>query len=49
VGELILTHISQRYGDTRKLLAEAQEVFPRVKVAEDLEVFEVRYLEDETP
>lgn len=46
VGELILTHISQRYGDNKKILAEAQEVFPRVQVAEDLEVFEVQLLEE---
>lgn len=41
VGQLLLTHISQRYGDAEELLAEAKEIFPRVAVASDLEVFSV--------
>lgn len=35
-GMLILTHISSRYPDAGVLLEEAQKVFPKVKVAEDL-------------
>ncbi len=42
VGELVMTHISQRYGDPQVLLAEAQEIFPRVRVASDLDVFEIK-------
>ena len=45
VGELVLTHISQRYGDPRELLSEAETVFPKVRVASDLDIFEVRHRE----
>lgn len=34
--QLLLTHFSQRYDDLGPLLAEAQEVFPDVVLAEDL-------------
>jgi ribonuclease Z len=36
VGELLLTHISGRY-QTREILAEATELFPRVRVAADFD------------
>jgi ribonuclease Z len=35
VKQLILTHISARYGDTNVLLEEAKKVFPETVVAED--------------
>ncbi len=41
VGELILTHISQRIQDEAVLLQEAKDIFPNTKIASDLEVFEV--------
>ena len=39
---LLLTHISQRYGDSQGLLDEAQAIFPQVKIASDLEVHIIR-------
>jgi ribonuclease Z len=42
VGELVLTHISQRYeGDLKGLLSEAKEGFSNVKISKDLDEFEV--------
>jgi ribonuclease Z len=41
VGQLYLTHISRRYNE-REVLAEASEVFPRVRVAKDFDTFQVR-------
>jgi len=35
VGELILTHFSQRYKDLKPLLAEAKKVFANTKLAKD--------------
>ncbi len=35
VKQLAITHISQRYTDTQKLLEEAQTIFPNTVVAED--------------
>lgn len=42
VHMLILTHISNRYDDLSILEAEAQEVFPRTIIAEDLMSLKVR-------
>lgn len=42
VQDLLLTHISQRYGDPEVLLQEALAIFPQVRIANDLEVFVVR-------
>lgn len=39
VGQLILTHISQRYGDVGFLLEEARAIFPDTLVASDLDIF----------
>jgi ribonuclease Z len=36
VKKLYLTHISQRYTEPEKLLAEAREIFPETHIAEDL-------------
>lgn len=41
VKQLILTHFSRRYRE-KDILAEAQAVFPHVKVARDLDVFEIK-------
>jgi ribonuclease Z len=41
VGALILTHLSRRYSP-REIVEEAQSVFPRVRLAEDLERYRVR-------
>ncbi len=41
VKHLILTHISRRYND-REVLAEAQAVFPRVRVARDFDIYRIR-------
>lgn len=38
-GQLILTHFSARYQNTRDLEREAREVFPNTHAAEDLKVF----------
>jgi len=40
---LLLTHISARYKEPEKLLAEAQEFFPQVSIAADGERYEVQY------
>ena len=40
VGQLILTHISRRYGQ-KQVLAEAQAVFPNTAVARDFDRFRV--------
>lgn len=42
VGRLILTHISARYKDPGKLLAEAKRYFPRVEMARDLASYELK-------
>ncbi len=39
--QLILTHLSRRYRD-KDVLAEAQQVFPEVKVAHDFDTFTVK-------
>jgi ribonuclease Z len=36
VGQLIITHLSPRYGDTSLLRAQAREIFPRTRIARDL-------------
>ncbi len=41
VGLLVLTHISARYGDTNEILNQARQIFPRVRVAEDLMKIEI--------
>ncbi len=41
VKQLILTHLSRRYGE-REVLAEAQSVFPKVRVARDFDVFQIK-------
>ena len=41
VGQLILTHLSRRYRE-KDVLAEAQTVFPNVRVARDFDVFSVK-------
>jgi ribonuclease Z len=40
-GMLILTHISSRYPDASVLLEEAEKVFSKTRVAEDLMEFEL--------
>jgi ribonuclease Z len=39
VGQLLLTHFSQRYGDSRRFRDEAGEVFGHVRAARDLDRF----------
>lgn len=41
VGQLILTHVSPRYPDTKGLLSQARKVFAKTKIAEDLLVVEL--------
>jgi ribonuclease Z len=41
VRQLILTHISRRYRE-KDVLAEAQAVFPEVRVARDFDVFQIK-------
>jgi len=41
VKHMILTHISRRYRE-RDVLAEAQAVFPHVRVARDFDVYQIR-------
>jgi len=41
VRQLILTHISRRYRE-KDVLAEAQTVFPEVRVARDFDVFQIK-------
>ena len=43
VGQLLLTHISARFKEPEKLLAEAQAIFPATLIAADGETHEVRY------
>jgi len=45
VRRLVLTHISGRYSDRGGFLGKAGEIFPEVRVAEDLMVVEVPYPE----
>ena len=39
VGQLILTHVSPKFGRRKPILAEAREVFDNVALAEDLDEF----------
>ena len=41
--DLILTHISPRYKDATPVLEEAQAVYPKARLAEDLATFEVPF------
>jgi ribonuclease Z len=41
VGLLILTHISARYSHTDKLLEQAKNIFPNVKIAKDFDKIDV--------
>lgn len=41
VGQLILTHLSRRYRE-KDILAEAQAVFPDVRVARDFDIFTIK-------
>jgi ribonuclease Z len=41
VRQLILTHISRRYRE-KDVLAEAQAIFPQVRVARDFDVFQIK-------
>ena len=41
VGQLILTHLSRRYRE-KDVLAEAQTVFPNVRVARDFDTFTIK-------
>ena len=43
VGQLLLTHISARFKEPEKLLAEAQAIFPATLIAADGDTHEVRY------
>lgn len=49
VGELLLTHISARFKEPEKLLAEAQAVFPNTMIASDGARHEVHYLDKVPP
>ncbi len=44
--ELILTHLSPRYGDVRPLLDEARAVFPATRIARDLFRAEIHHREE---
>jgi ribonuclease Z len=46
VRRLILTHLSTRYRDAKKLEKEASEIFPEVTVAEDFMSVEVKLRAD---
>lgn len=41
VGHLILTHISNRYDDREQVLREAETVFRNVRVADDMDLYEL--------
>jgi ribonuclease Z len=41
VKQLILTHLSRRYSE-REVLAEAQSIFPNVRVARDFDTFQIK-------
>jgi len=41
VKQLILTHLSRRYTE-REVLAEAQAIFPNVRIARDFDVFQLK-------
>ena len=41
VGQLILTHLSRRYRE-KDVLAEAQAIFPNVRVARDFDTFSIK-------
>jgi ribonuclease Z len=45
VGQLVLTHLSPRYEDPQSILADAEKVFPHVRVAEDFLEIDVSYPE----
>src|SRR3989454_549220 len=45
VGQLVLTHLSPRYEDPKSILADAEKVFPAVRVAEDFLEIDVPYPE----
>jgi ribonuclease Z len=42
VKKLVLTHVSARYPDARVLEEEAKRIFPKVEVAQDLKVYELK-------
>ncbi|MEX2161211.1 MAG: ribonuclease Z [Anaerolineales bacterium] len=41
VGQLLLTHVSRRYRES-DILAEAQAIFPKVAVARDFDVYQIK-------
>jgi ribonuclease Z len=41
VDRLVLVHISPRYLSIKDMLRQAREVFPRTRIARDLDVYEL--------
>lgn len=46
VAELVITHLSPRYGNTDFLLEQARGIFPKTRIARDLAKFEVMHREE---
>jgi ribonuclease Z len=46
VGELVITHLSPRYGNTDFLLEQARAIFPNTRIARDLAKFELMHREE---
>lgn len=45
VGQLVMTHLSPRYGNVEPLLEQARQIFPNTRIARDLARFEVMHRE----
>lgn len=43
VGELVITHISQKYVRTNAFLKSVCKIFPATRIAEDLDTFDLKY------
>ena len=46
VRELVITHLSPRYGDVSPLRAQARAIFPNTRIARDMAGFEVYHREE---